>query len=65
MIDWNHNLPPGCLASDLSGKDDLPSDWHERRETIMAEQAQAQAEDERFWRHWFVTHATALRENEL
>lgn len=52
MIDWKHNYPPGVSARDISGRDDLPEDWHERREDIMADQAQAQAqaEDERYWR---------------
>lgn len=50
MIDWKHNYPPGVSARDISGRDDLPEDWHERREDIMADQAQAQAEDDRYWR---------------
>lgn len=49
-------LPPGVSARDISGRDDLPEDWHERREDIMADQAQAQAEDDLWWKRWFERH---------
>ena len=61
MIDPKHNLPPGTMLSDVSGKDDLPADHWERREDIMADQAQAQAEDDLHWRRWFAEHEIGVK----
>lgn len=53
MIDWQTNLPPGTLASDISPAELERDGGHLEREL---DERLWREEDAAFWRRWYARH---------